>query len=125
MQKLKLYIVDDSPYVRKSLVRVVSDIDNIEIIGESENVKSAIQFLSNNIPDVCIYDYNLPDGTGVDLIKYSNQSNKKVINIVVSNFVDEQIKRMILRSGADYFFDKANEIDNLTELIEKLASQIK
>ncbi|MEP0860508.1 MAG: response regulator transcription factor [Ignavibacterium sp.] len=125
MQKLKLYIVDDSPYVRKSLVRVFSEVKKVEIIGEGANVKSALKFLSENNPDVCLLDYNLPDGTAVDLIKYSSYKSKDVINIVISNFADEQMKKMILRAGANYFFDKANEIDELTDLIIKLASEKK
>lgn len=125
MEKLKLYIVDDSPYVRKSLVRVFSEIENVEVIGEGANVKSALKFLSENKPDVCLLDYNLPDGTAIDLMRFSNQLSQKMINIIISNFADEQMKKMILRAGADYFFDKANEIDELTELIEKLASEKK
>ncbi|AFH50304.1 Response regulator [Ignavibacterium album JCM 16511] len=125
MEKLKLYIVDDSPYVRKSLVRVFSEIENVEVIEEGANVKSALKFLSENDPDVCLFDYNLPDGTAVDLIKYLGHKSKDVINIVISNFADEQMKKMILRAGANYFFDKANEIDEITDLIIKLASEKK
>lgn len=125
MRKLKLYIVDDSPYVRKSLVRVFKEIDNVEIIGDSANVKSAIKFLSDNQPDVCLFDYNLPDGTAVDLMKFSKQTNKRAIHIIISNFADEKMKKMTLNAGADYFFDKSDEIDELTELIERLALEIK
>lgn len=124
MKKLKLYLVDDSPYVRKSLARVIKEIENVDLIGEGENLKSAIEFLLKHKPDVCILDYNLPDGTALDLIKHSQNSNDKVINIIISYIADEQIKKMILASGADYFFDKSNDIDDLFSLIEKLASQI-
>lgn len=125
MRRLKLYIVDDSPYVRKSLVRIFSEIKNIDIIGEGENVKSATEFLSQNQPDVCLFDYYLSDGTALDLIKPATLANDNVIIVTISNFADDQIKKLTLRSGVNYFFDKANEIDQLTELIEKLASEIK
>jgi two-component system response regulator DevR len=123
MKKLKLYLVDDSPYVRRSLVRVLNEIKNVELIGEGENLKNAIEFLTKHKPDVCIFDYNLPDGTAIDLIKYSRNANDKVVNVVISNIADEKLKKIILKSGADYFFDKSEEIDELTSLIEKLASQ--
>jgi len=122
MRKLKLYLVDDSPYVRRSLVRVFSEIDNVELIGAGENLNKATEFLAEHKPDVCVFDYNLPDGTAIDLIKYSKKSNEKVINIVISNIADGKLKKVILNSGADYFFDKADEIDELISLLEKLAS---
>mgnify|MGYP001281149223 FL=1 len=124
MKKLKLYLVDDSPYVRRSLVRVLNEIKNVELIGEGENLKNAIEFLTKHKPDVGIFDYNLPDGTAIDLIKYSRNANDKVVNVVISNIADEKLKKIILKSGADYFFDKSEEIDELTSLIEKLASQV-
>lgn len=124
MQKLKLYLVDDSPYVRRSLVRVFSEMKNVELIGEGENIKNAIEFLTKQKPDVCIFDYNLPDGTALDLLKYSRYTSETVVNIVISNISDEKLKKVILKSGADYFFDKSEEVDELTSLIEKLASQI-
>jgi DNA-binding NarL/FixJ family response regulator len=124
MKKLKLYLVDDSPYVRRSLVRVLNEIKNVELIGEGENLKNAIEFLSKHKPDVCIFDYNLPDGTAIDLLKYSRNANDKVVNVVISNIADEKLKKVILKSGADYFFDKSEEVDELTSLIEKLASQV-
>ncbi|MCL6495724.1 MAG: response regulator transcription factor [Ignavibacterium sp.] len=124
MKKLKLYLVDDSPYVRRSLARVFSEIKKVELIGEAENLKNAVEFLTKYNPEVCIFDYNLPDGTAIDLIKYSKNANDKVVNIVISNMADEKLKKVILKSGADYFFDKSEEIDELTSLIEKLASQV-
>ncbi|MGQ9848361.1 MAG: response regulator [Bacteroidales bacterium] len=124
MKKLKLFLVDDSLYVRKSLIRVFSEIKNVELIGASENLKNAIEFLTEQKPDVCIFDYNLPDGTATDLIKYSKNANINVVNIVISNIADEKLKKIILKAGADYFFDKSKEIDELISLIEKLASQI-
>ncbi|MCA2004762.1 MAG: response regulator transcription factor [Ignavibacterium sp.] len=125
MPILKIYIVEDSPYVRKSLVRVISEIPGIKIVGEGENVKSALEFLTKNESDVYVLDYNLPDGTGVDIIKSIKQLKLNAISVVISNIVDEPLRKSILKSGADYFFDKSNEIDDLFALLEKLANEKK
>lgn len=122
---LKIYIVDDSPYVRKSLVRVISEIPGIRIVGEGENVKSALKFLSDNESDVYILDYNLPDGTGVDIVKSIKQKKTNSLCVVISNIVDEPLRKSILKSGADYFFDKSIEIDDLFSLLENLAKEKK
>ncbi|MCX8104972.1 MAG: response regulator transcription factor [Ignavibacterium album] len=125
MPILKIYIVEDSPYVRKSLVRVISEIPGVKIVGEGENVKSALEFLTKNESDVYVLDYNLPDGTGVDIIKSIKQLKLNAISVVISNIVDEPLRKSILKSGADYFFDKSNEIDDLFALLEKLANEKK
>lgn len=125
MPELKTYIVEDSPYVRKSLTKAIKDISGILIIGEGENVESAVEFLSSNDCDVCIIDYNLPDGTGVDIIKKIKPLRPSVVNIVISNIVDEPLRKAILNSGANYFFDKSNEIEDLFELLEKFVREKK
>lgn len=125
MPKLKVYIVEDSPYVRKSLLRAIKDISGVEVIGQSENVKSAIDFLSLNEFDVCILDYNLPDGNGIDIIRKIKPQKNLSLYIIISNIVDEPLRKSILKSGADYFFDKSNEIDELFQLLEKLVREKK
>lgn len=125
MPKLKVYIVEDSPYVRKSLLRAIKDISGVEVIGQSENVKSAIDFLSLNEFDVCILDYNLPDGNGIDIVKKIKPQKNLSLYIIISNIVDEPLRKSILKSGADYFFDKSNEIDELFQLLEKLVREKK
>lgn len=125
MPKLKVYIVEDSPYVRNSLVKVIQDIPGIEVVGQSDNVRTAIEFLSSNESDVCILDYNLPDGTGIDIVRKIKPNYPLTRYIVISNIVDEPLKKAILKSGADYFFDKSNEIDDLFALLEKLAKEKK
>lgn len=125
MPKLKVYIVEDSPYVRKSLLRAIKDISGVEVIGQSENVKSAIDFLLLNEFDVCILDYNLPDGNGIDIIRKIKPQKNLSLYIIISNIVDEPLRKSILKSGADYFFDKSNEIDELFQLLEKLVREKK
>ncbi|MBI5662379.1 MULTISPECIES: response regulator transcription factor [Ignavibacterium] len=125
MPILKLYIVEDSPYVRRSLVRVISEIPGIKIIGQGENVKSAVEFLASNESDVCLLDYNLPDGTGIDIVNKIKPICPSAVYIVISNIVDEPLRKAILKSGADYFFDKSNESDDLFALLEKLVKEKK
>ncbi len=125
MPKLKVYIVEDSPYVRNSLLRAIKDISGVEVIGQSENEKSAIDFLSLNEFDVCILDYYLPDGNGIDIIRKIKPQKNLSLYIIISNIVDEPLRKFILRSGADYFFDKSNEIDELFQLLEKLVREKK
>ncbi len=121
MPELKVYIVEDSPFVRKSLLKVIKEIPGVEIVGNGDSVKSAIEFLTSNKSDVCILDFNLPDGTGVDIIKEIKPKHSAAVYIVISNIVDDLLKKAILDKGADYFFDKSNEIDDLLELLEEFA----
>ncbi len=121
MPELKVYIVEDSPFVRKSLLKVIKEIPGVEIVGNGDSVKSAIEFLTSNKSDVCILDFNLPDGKGVDIIKEIKPKHSAAVYIVISNIVDDLLKKAILDKGADYFFDKSNEIDDLLELLEEFA----
>jgi len=65
----KVLIVDDSPTIRQMLKSIVSQSKELEVVGEAERpsqVKALIQKLK---PDVMTLDINMPEMTGVQLLR--------------------------------------------------------
>src|SRR5689334_2256059 len=64
-----MLFVDDHPIYREGLQRSLCTVFSELQIYTAEDVKSALKFLHNcpNI-DLCLSDYRLPDGDGLNLI---------------------------------------------------------
>ncbi len=66
---MKYIIVDDDEMARASLTSMCEKISDIELVGTFENGLSALECLKNNAIDLVFLDIQMPDLTGIDLVK--------------------------------------------------------
>jgi len=69
MQKLRTVIVDDEPLSLDLLRAVLSEISDIEIVGECCNGKEAVEAAINLQPELLFLDIQMPGMNGFDVIK--------------------------------------------------------
>lgn len=58
MQRLKTYIVEDSPVIRESLIAALEEMAPIDVVGVAEDEASAVRWLGerDNAADLVIVD---------------------------------------------------------------------
>lgn len=120
MPPLKIFIVDDAVSIRASLIKMLSNLDYIEIIAEADSIKTAKDLLTTLRPDLTLLDLNLPDGSGYDILNLIKKSNHSHTVIILTNYSAENYKKKALNEGADYFFDKSTEFEKVIEVISRL-----
>jgi two-component system, OmpR family, response regulator len=118
---LKITIVEDSPYIRKNLIRFISEIKGAEITGEAEDVEYALKLVEDKSPDIIILDIELKNSNGFDLLNKIKSSREAApLVMMFSNLSSLSYKEKALKGKADYFFDKTNDFDELITTIECL-----
>ena len=65
---IRVLVVDDHPIVRQGLVSVLSDEDDLEVVGEAGSGREAIALAARLRPDVVLLDLEMADIDGVDAI---------------------------------------------------------
>src|SRR5271155_5567606 len=70
MSKLRVLVVDDSLTARKHLVEVLRADPELEVAGEAEDGKRAIELCRTLRPDVMTLDMMLPLMSGVAITEY-------------------------------------------------------
>ena len=70
MQKVRVLVADDSLTVRKHLLAVLATDPEIEIVGEAEDGKRAIELCRACRPDVVTMDMMMPVMTGLAATEY-------------------------------------------------------
>jgi len=114
----RILIVDDEDDICE-LLAINLKRSNLNSVT-SASVTAAKNELSNNHFDVCITDMRLPDGTGLDLIKYiqHNYPNLPVVMITAFGCIETAIEA--LKAGAYDFLTKPVDLKHLTALIKTL-----
>jgi len=118
---MRVLIVDDSKIVCDGLQQMLIDIVDVEIVGQAHNAEDAIRFISESKPDVVILDVRLPDLSGIDVLKNIRAKKLPIQVIMLTNYPYPQYRKKCEELGADYFFDKVTEIEEIPKVIEDLA----
>ncbi|MCK9392244.1 MAG: response regulator transcription factor [Syntrophales bacterium] len=118
---MKVLIVDDSKIVCDGLQQMLSNIEDVEIVGQAHNAKDAIQSISESKPDVVILDIRLPGQNGIDVLKDIRAKDLPSRVIMLTNYPYPQYRKKCEELGADYFFDKVTEIEEIPNVIAELA----
>ena len=121
---LQIYIVEDSPIIRRLLASTI-EAAGAELIGSSAGAQSAIAELSMLRPDLIVVDIGLNSGSGFDVLR-ALQEQKLVpaaIKVVLTNHASAENEDLSLRLGANRFFDKSSETSQVLALINVLAAE--
>ncbi|MBI2882442.1 MAG: response regulator transcription factor [Candidatus Methylomirabilis oxyfera] len=118
---MRVFIVDDSAYVRQRLATVVSELsDAIELIGQAEDAPRAVEAIRRLKPDLVILDLQMPGGGGIRVLREIKQDTPAPIVLILTNYPYPQYRTQCQKAGADFFFDKSMDFDRVPELLQQL-----
>lgn len=123
MNKIKAILVDDSDEAR-SLLRLMIQIQTpeIEICGDASNADEGIELIRKFKPDVVFLDIEMPNKSGIQMIKEIPKELVPYEVIFTTAYNDYAIKAFRL-SAIDYLLKPINE-KHLHEAIEKVKNKI-
>ena len=122
-QKKIILIVDDSVIVIDRLVNLLVELTKDQIIFTCHSYKEAIKAITEKNINVAVLDINLPDGNGIELLRYIKKNKPAVPVIMLTNQYTEFYSKLCLQEGANYFLDKSSGFDTLPEIISSLIKQ--
>ena len=117
---VKVFIVDDSAFLRERLITMLSELKGIEIIGQAKGPLEAIEALTKLKPDAVILDIRMPGGNGIEVLKNIKNGENPPLVIMFTNYPYPQYRKKCMDGGADFFFDKSAEFEKLSAVLKKL-----
>lgn len=119
-KSLKIFLVDDSVVIRQRLKRLLADMKHVTVIGESGVAQGVTEAIFEQKPDVVLLDIHLLDGSGIDVLQSLKKFNPAPAVIILTNYPYPQYRQKCLEAGADYFFVKSTEFDQVVPALEQL-----
>mgnify|MGYP000725227975 CR=1 FL=1 len=117
---LNVVIADDSPLVRERLAMLLSELDGIELVGQAGTGDETLQAVERLKPDVLILDLHMPGNNGMEVLEAIKRGGAGPVVIVLTAFPYPQYRERCLKAGAEYFFDKASEFEEVSEALQQL-----
>lgn len=115
---MKCIVVDDELLARTILLKLVEQVEELEVVGDFSNALQAIKFLNKNEVDVVFLDIHMPDFTGFDFIETIKNPPKIVLTTSDRNFAVEAFEYETI---IDYLV-KPIELDRFKKALTKIKS---
>jgi DNA-binding NarL/FixJ family response regulator len=94
----------------------------VEIAGQAANVAEARQAIRDLAPEAVILDLQLPDGNGLEVLRAARRDGPVPKFVVLTNYATPQYRQRCLADGADFFFDKSHEFEQVPDALRQLAA---
>lgn len=121
MKKLRILLADDHVVMRTGLRALLERQPNLEVVGESENGREAIELVSSLRPDVVVMDVGMPVLNGIEATKTIVTQHPTVAVVVLSMYVDESYIMRALKAGARGYLLKDSAPADLISAIQAVS----
>ncbi len=89
MKVIRTMVVDDEPYIRKSIIKSIETANPLfSVIGEAGDGLAALEIIQEQSPDVLFIDINMPIMDGLSLLKEVHKLNKIPVCVILSGYSD-------------------------------------
>ena len=117
---MKILLADDSSMIRDRLKVLASEIPKARVIGEATDAQEAIEKTITLKPSLVILDFQIPGASGLSTLQTIKALPSAPIVVILTAFSTLEYRARCQEAGADYFFDKALEIDKVQDTLLKL-----
>lgn len=114
---LKVFIVDDHPFVRQGLKAFLATQNGIEIVGEAGDGEAAWEAIQKYQPDVAIIDLHIPGWNGIKLTQAIKTAGLFTRVIILSSFCEDEEIIATIDAGALSYLMKDSPPEKLVEAI--------
>ena len=120
MNKIRLVVVDDHALFRAGLVSLLSQMPELEIVGEASDGQEALLVVERTSPDVVLLDVNMPIMGGVETVEAMREKDAPRILMLTISKHDKDLFGAI-SAGADGYLLKNSEPEELRRAINLVA----
>jgi two-component system response regulator NreC len=118
---IKILLADDHAIVRQGLHSLLEKEPDIEVVGEAEDGREALELARELMPDVVVMDITMPNLNGVEATRLITHEFPKVKVIALSMHSDRTFVVSMLKAGASGYVLKECLSDELVEAIRTVA----
>jgi len=118
---LKTLIVDDESLARRGLAHRLKNISDIEIIGEAQNGREALELIREKKPDLVFLDIQMPGINGFGVVQQLDVESMPIILFLTA--YDEYAVQAFEVNALDYILKPIDE-ERLHQVLEKVRANL-
>ena len=114
----RILVVDDHAAVRAGLARAVEDAQML-CCAMAATKSEAMAQLAHTNPDAMVVDLNLPDGSGLDLIRWARKSSNEIAIVMLTMSDSESDLIAAMNAGASGYVKKSAPLSELISVLKR------
>lgn len=122
MKKIKVILADDYAILRYGISKLLSQADDIEVVGEAAKGDECIELFKKKRPDVCIVDISMPGKNGLDVAKAIRQIDADAKVLIFSMHSDDSVLKPSVKQNINGFLNKGCPKPQILEAIRSVAN---
>ena len=116
----RVLIADDHAVVRAGLRQFLLEDSAIREVGEAATGQQTLDKLRESRWDVLILDINMPDRSGLDILKHVRAGYPDTRVLMMSGYPERQYAVNVLRGGASGYLSKDSAPEDLIKAVHTL-----
>lgn len=114
---VRVALIDDHALVRDGLAALIAKYPDMEVCGQAEDAKEAVEIVGKMQPHIAIVDISLKNSSGIDLISRI-KARYNSVRVIVSSMHDEMVyAERALQAGAMGYVHKQQGSEKIIDAI--------
>jgi DNA-binding NarL/FixJ family response regulator len=119
MKKISVLLADDHMIVRQGLRSLLALEADIEVLGEAENGRQAVQLVARLKPDVVVMDIAMPQLNGLEATRQIIKEKISTKVIILSSYSDDELIQQLTEAGITGYLIKQTAANDLINAIRE------
>lgn len=120
--KIKVLLVEDHELTRKGIAYGLKFNSEIELIGEVDNGKKAVEFVKKDKPDIILMDISMPVMNGIVATQKIKEIDPEIKVIILTSISEKESVLSAFNSGANAYCMKDVRSEELLRIINMVIS---
>ena len=122
MSKIKVLVVDDHAMFRQGICALLGSYEDVEVVGEAEQGREAIDKVRGLSPEVVLMDIAMPIMGGLEATRRIQKEAPNTKVLVLTQYDDSEYVLSLVRSGARGYISKTATASELISAIRAVNS---
>ncbi|MFL6519442.1 MAG: response regulator [Chthoniobacterales bacterium] len=120
--KKRVFIIDDQPIIRERVIELINGQPDLTICGEADEIRTAMELISREQPDLVITGLSFKHSHGLGLVK-DFRARFPEMHVLVFSIYDELLYgERAIRAGARGFIEKRAPTNELLRAVRQVLS---
>lgn len=118
----RLLIAEDHALVREGYRAMLASAEDLEVVGEAENGRMALEMCRSLAPNLVMMDVRMPEMDGLEATKRIKEAQPEVSVLMVTTHQDPDYLLDAIRSGAAGYILKESSKPELLDAVRRILS---
>ena len=119
-EKIRILLVDDHNVIRHGLRLLIEACADMEVVGEAENGREAVELAEKLKPDIVILDIVMPMLNGVETTRQLLRTVPNTRVLVLSSYSEHDRVEQLIEAGASGYVVKQSAGDELLNAVRQI-----